>query len=140
MELMIDNQGLVRCIYHEAIDLAAIGRIDIKRASHVEPTSDGQWTADLAPVGGPILGPFAVRSEALAAEHQWLSSNWLRGDGYSALHCPQCGSRELAYTEYVERMYRRCEETAGVLICHVDSLASQGQADVRPVGRQIGVP
>ena len=121
MDLVIDNKGLVRCIYDEAIHLAAIGSIDIKRASHVEPTADGQWTADLSPVAGPYLGPFAVRSEALAAEQQWLRSNWLRDDGSSALHCPQCGSRKLAYTEYVERMYRRCEEEAGVLICHAAS-------------------
>ncbi len=76
MELNIDIQGVVRCIYAESIDLAAIGSVDIKRASHVEPTTDGQWTADLSPVAGPILGPFAARSDALAAELNWLRSNW----------------------------------------------------------------
>ena len=76
MELIIDNYGVVRCIYNEAINLAAIGSIDIKRASHVEPTRDGQWTADLSPVAGPVLGPFALRSEALAAEREWLQRNW----------------------------------------------------------------
>ena len=41
------------------------------------PTADGRWTADLRPVGGPVLGPFARRSEALEAERAWLEANWL---------------------------------------------------------------
>ena len=55
--------------------LNSIGRCSIHRASHVEPTETEhgiQWTADLFPVGGPILGPFRSRSEALVAEYQWL--------------------------------------------------------------------
>ena len=31
----------------------------IRRASHVEPDEAGRWWADLSPVGGPRLGPFA---------------------------------------------------------------------------------
>ena len=31
----------------------------------------------MASVGGPVLGPFPHRSEALTAERQWLKSNWL---------------------------------------------------------------
>jgi hypothetical protein len=42
-----------------------------------EPDASGQWLADLAPVSGPILGPFAQRSEALAAESDWLARHWL---------------------------------------------------------------
>lgn len=121
MDLIVDNKGLVRCIYDEGIHLAALGSVDIKRASHVEPTPDGQWTADLSPVAGPSLGPFTLRSEALAAEHQWLERNWLSGDSASALMCPQCGSHQLAYAEFVQRMYHRCEEEAGVLICQTAS-------------------
>ena len=30
------------------------------------------WTADMSPVGGPILGPFSFRYEALKAERDWL--------------------------------------------------------------------
>ena len=40
----------------------------ITRASHVEPDAEGRWLADLTPVAGPVLGPFDLRSEALAAE------------------------------------------------------------------------
>ena len=32
----------------------------------------GDWFADLAPVGGPRLGPYHLRGEALAAEVAWL--------------------------------------------------------------------
>jgi hypothetical protein len=72
MQLLIDPQGQVVCLYGEAIDLAALGRLTIARASHVEPDADGLWWADLAPVQGPRLGPFARRSLALQAEEQWL--------------------------------------------------------------------
>ena len=77
MELLIQPNGIVRTIYAETIELASLGKVDIQRASHVEPTTDGRWTADLSPVGGPMLGPFALRSEALDAEQQWLLRHWL---------------------------------------------------------------
>ena len=74
MQLIIDRRGVTRCLYNEAIDLRALGVMTIHRASHVEPDKSGRWFADLAPVGGPRLGPFAVRSEALSAERQWLET------------------------------------------------------------------
>jgi len=43
----------------------------------VEPDQQGRWWADLSPIRGPSLGPFTQRSEALAAEHAWLETNWL---------------------------------------------------------------
>lgn len=72
MELVVDAGGGVKCIYDETLDLRALGRLTITRASHVEPDSDGNWWADMGPVGGPVLGPFKSRSEALAAERGWL--------------------------------------------------------------------
>ncbi len=42
MHLVIDARGTVRAIYSEEIDLATLGRPAIVRASHVEPTPDGQ--------------------------------------------------------------------------------------------------
>ena len=77
MNLIIEPGGSVRGIYGEALDLAALGTLKIARASHVEPGSDGRWFADLSPVGGPVLGPFVKRSEALDAEVSWLEENWL---------------------------------------------------------------
>jgi len=44
----------------------------ITRASHLEPDRDGFWWADMGPSGGPVLGPFRSRSEALGAERGWL--------------------------------------------------------------------
>ncbi|MGE3407565.1 MAG: hypothetical protein AB7I37_12170 [Pirellulales bacterium] len=77
MQLVITPVGEVRCIYAEAIDLRQFGTPDIRRASHVEPDATGRWLADLAPVGGPVLGPFDLRADALAAEVTWLEQNWL---------------------------------------------------------------
>ncbi len=77
MDLVVDPRGAVRAVYAELIDLAALGRPVIARASHVEPTPDGRWTADMRPVVGPLLGPFDLRGEALEAEHAWLLEHWL---------------------------------------------------------------
>jgi len=76
MNLSIAADGTISCIYSEELDLQELGKVQIKRASHVEPTEEGKWTADLTPVGGPVLGVFATRSEAIAAEITWLD-NWL---------------------------------------------------------------
>ena len=75
--LVITSAGVVRCLYDEALDLSALGPPVITRASHVEPGPDGRWSADLLPVGGPVLGPFALRSQALDAERAWLEQHWL---------------------------------------------------------------
>jgi len=76
MRLVIDPGGGVRCLYGEAIPLVSLGALSIARASHVEPGHDG-WYADLAPSGGPKLGPFPLRSQALRAEEAWLEENLL---------------------------------------------------------------
>jgi hypothetical protein len=80
MTLIIDKIGTVRCVYDEAIDLAALGSPQITRASHVEPDEDGQWWSDLSPVEGPYLGPFHYRTEALDAERTWLDTYWLTAE------------------------------------------------------------
>ena len=77
MDLLIEPTGTVRCVFGEQIDLGQLGRLSIRRGSHVEPTPDGQWTADLAPVQGPLLGPFPTRTAALNAEVTWLQEHWL---------------------------------------------------------------
>ncbi|MCA1686106.1 MAG: hypothetical protein LC745_09005 [Planctomycetia bacterium] len=77
MDLVVGPDGLVRAVYSEEIALEALGTPSITRASRVEPTPNGLWTADLSPVSGPVLGPFARRSEALEAEQGWLQVHWL---------------------------------------------------------------
>ena len=74
MELVVGMDGVARCIYDEALDLREIGKLQITRASHVEPDRDGFWWADMGPVGGPVLGPFRSRTEALQAERGWLAA------------------------------------------------------------------
>jgi hypothetical protein len=74
---VIHVDGRIRCLYDESLALDELGQLQIQRGSHVEPDAAGQWQADLSPVGGPLLGPFAGRSQALAAERRWLETNWL---------------------------------------------------------------
>ena len=78
MHLLIRADGSINCVYGEAIDLSRLGTLQIRRGSHVEPISDGHWTVDLSPVNGPQLGPFPLRSAALAAELQWLNAHAVR--------------------------------------------------------------
>lgn len=86
--------------------LAKVGSVTKTRASHVVPldpvkrvafralravfpdtsrvagwtrTWVGPWVADLGPSNGPILGPFALRSTAIAAEVRWLNQSFLLG-------------------------------------------------------------
>jgi len=72
MELVVDAGGAVRRFCGEELDLRELGRLQIARASHVEPDRDGLWWAAMGPVDGPVLGPFKNRSEALGAEREWL--------------------------------------------------------------------
>ena len=71
-----NEDGNMETIYNDDMNLEEFGKLNIKRASHVEPTDDGQWTADMSPVGGPILGPFSKRSIALEEEVKWLEANY----------------------------------------------------------------
>jgi hypothetical protein len=68
--------GQVRFIHDDDLAEAfqGLGKMTTTRASHVEPSGDG-WTADLAPVSGPILGPYPRRDMALAAEVKWLQDH-----------------------------------------------------------------
>jgi len=75
MQLVIDRQGNARCVYGEEIDLTELGRVTIRRGSHVEPDANGKWWADLSPVNGPRIGPFDRRSDALNAEREWLEKH-----------------------------------------------------------------
>jgi hypothetical protein len=75
MELVVGADGVARCIYDKALDLRQLGKLQITRASHVEPDRDGYWWADMGPSGGPVLEPLRSRSEALGAERGWLLTN-----------------------------------------------------------------
>ena len=73
-KLAIAPDGVVTAIYSDSLaDLLSEGRTEIKRASAVEPTQDGTgWLATMT--DGSILGPFKLRSAALAAEVEYLEA------------------------------------------------------------------
>lgn len=71
----VDSEGVSFIWNDEAAALTDLGQASIRRVSHVEPTRDGQWTADLSPVDGPLLGPYRLRRQALDAEVEWLRNN-----------------------------------------------------------------
>ncbi len=75
MKILFHADGTAITVYTEAIDLSELGQLSIHRASHVEPDENGTWEADLSPVGGPLLGPYATRSLALSEEQAWLDAH-----------------------------------------------------------------
>jgi hypothetical protein len=76
MLVEITPTGCMRFLYNDDLrGLMDAGKATVTRASDVEPTEKGEWTADLTRVGGPILGPFKLREDALTAEREWLESN-----------------------------------------------------------------
>lgn len=82
MQILIDTRGAAYCVYDEVIDLSCLGPLTITRASQLEPDAMGCWHADLSLLApGTLLGPYRRRSDALAAEREWLERHWLTGDG-----------------------------------------------------------
>lgn len=80
IEVYIDTDGTVQFVYSDDAAAMLAGETETsetQRASHVEPEGDN-WCADLAPVGGPKLGPFTTRAEALGAEVAWLANEMAR--------------------------------------------------------------
>jgi len=101
----IDSRGVIRFVDDGRFrGLAGHEGAVLRRASHVEPANGikrmlfrmvrclagdhgsvarwsrrwrGRWRVDLAPSGGPILGPFADRRQAIEWEVQWLSDHAL---------------------------------------------------------------
>jgi hypothetical protein len=76
VKISLSPSGEVRFIYSDKLrGLVELGQSKIERASHVEPTNDNCWIADLSPVNGPKLGPFKLRADALKAEVEWLETH-----------------------------------------------------------------
>ena len=67
MHLVVYAAGNVQCIYGEEVDLRALGKLRITRASHVEPDSEGFWWADMGPVDGPMLSVGAHNRPVIGA-------------------------------------------------------------------------
>lgn len=76
--LVVRPDGTVEFIYADFLArVLDAGDFAIRRASHVEPTPDGKWQADMAPVGGPRLDATLTRAATLAMEVHWIEKNWL---------------------------------------------------------------
>ena len=97
-------EGIGHANAFAAAGLAELGFTHVRRASHVEPVGkwrrrwfhclrwvfgergqvaawtrrwDCRWLVNLLPVGGPYLGPYDQRADAIAAEVAWLERFWL---------------------------------------------------------------
>jgi hypothetical protein len=71
MLLAIRPNGEIQFIYSDALEpLLHEGEFRVERASRVEPAEGGGWTATMN--DGTVLGPYKLRSEALAAEVRFL--------------------------------------------------------------------
>lgn len=74
--IIISPDGTLHFVYDDRLaSLAQFGDMEIRRASSVEPAAGGGWEADMRPLAGPdgpVLGPFPLRGQALAAEVEWV--------------------------------------------------------------------
>ena len=98
MELVITPPAQVRCVYDEALPLPALGRLDIRRGSHVEPDAtrpldgrsgagrrtrvSGRSNSDVRPWRPKSLGFASIGSSrrrptdaSVAQFFAWLSSS-----------------------------------------------------------------
>ena len=79
VELLFDTDGTIRMIYDDGLRklMARLGKVEIRRASHVEPDHKGKWWADMSPVDGPRFGPYDYREQALIKEVLYLQEKGL---------------------------------------------------------------
>lgn len=83
LRLSIDQSGVIEAIYSDDLaGLCELGAATITRASNVEPYARedwaaGGWAATMA--NGVVLGPYRLRSEALAAEVAYLEARLFPG-------------------------------------------------------------
>lgn len=74
--VIIQPDGVLQFLYDDCLQLLLeTGKPMIRRASHIEPTVEGDWFADLSLSGGPVFGPFALRQDAVEAERHWLAAS-----------------------------------------------------------------
>jgi len=68
---VVPTNVLKRCAFRTLRRLVSDG----SRPAQWSRTWRGPWFADLAPVNGPVLGPFPERHSAIDAEVAWLQRN-----------------------------------------------------------------
>lgn len=73
-----DDEGNLVFIFNDELAfLLDLGPATTQRVSEVEPTEANLWTADMGRIQGPVLGPFALRGQALEAEIEYLKERVL---------------------------------------------------------------
>lgn len=80
MQAIVRPDGTIEFLYSDIHKKLIESATEVKnpRVSDVEPTQDGKaWVADMSRVGGPELGPFPTRDEALRREVEWLEAHGL---------------------------------------------------------------
>lgn len=78
MTIRIEPDGTIQLLYADRLrPMLSLGKASVQRASHVEPTPDGRWQADLSPVGGPVLPATDLREQSLQHEIVWIEANLL---------------------------------------------------------------
>lgn len=76
LKIRIGTDGVISAVNNDRLaplvgDVAAA--VCMRRVSQVEwPAGAKGWVADLSPCGGPRLGPYTRRADAIAAELDWL--------------------------------------------------------------------
>lgn len=78
-EITVTPDGRLVFVYQDELQpLLAEGSAQTRRVSHVEPDQNAAgepgWSVDLCPIGGPVLGWYPLRADALAAEVNYLRS------------------------------------------------------------------
>lgn len=81
IEIVIHVDGTIQMVHDDdAAGLFKGETVTTFRASHVEPNPSGAgWIADMRTVGGPVLGPFERRDEALNEEVRILTAMMTEG-------------------------------------------------------------
>lgn len=79
MTIRITRDGTIEFIYEDRLrPLLEQGEAKVERASHVEPTKDARWQADLSPIGGTLLESTETREASLRAEVNWIERHRLQ--------------------------------------------------------------
>ena len=90
-DVIVNEDGSLQAIYNDdLVEIFTLGHSRIRRASNVEPSTNGRdgWVVDMEPCGGPVLFadgvsltvrdphrlPFTTRKAALDAEVAWLKA------------------------------------------------------------------
>ena len=74
IKLEITAQGGIQMLHDDNVNLAEFGKVEVKRASHVEYNNEvGEWYVASAKTGIILRDDFKTRQEALAWEKEYFS-------------------------------------------------------------------